>query len=258
MKRVVMGLAVLTVILIAGVFILYSSLGAIITQAVNTQGPEIVQAPVDLEKTEIDAASGKGTLRNLVIGNPEGFETETFFTMDEIQITLDIDSITSDTVVVKEISIQAPEITYEMGEHGSNIDAIQRNIDAFVKKQRDSSSSNEKSAEKENGTKLIIEHVYVKGGKVNVGATLAGGQTATVSLPDIHLKDIGKKQDGATPGEVAKAIIDALKIAVLKAVISLDLKNFKDSTVKVIEGTAEVVQDAMKDVTDSMKGPFGK
>ncbi|MCH6580032.1 MAG: hypothetical protein IH802_06680, partial [Nitrospinae bacterium] len=47
-------------------------------------------------------------------------------------------------------------------------------------------------------------------------------------------------------------------IAVLKAVISLDLKNFKDSTAKVIEGTAEVVQDAMKDVTDSMKGPFGK
>ncbi len=98
----------------------------------------------------------------------------------------------------------------------------------------------------------------MKGGKVNVGATLAGGQTATVSLPDIHLKDIGKKQDGATPGEVAKAIIDALKIAILKAVISLDLKNIKDSTAKVIEGTAEVVQDAMKDVTDSMKGLFGK
>jgi len=258
MKRVVMGISVLIVILVVGVLVLYSSLGAIITKAVNTQGPEIVQAPVDLKKTEIDATSGKGTLRSLVIGNPEGFETETLFKVDEIQITVDTDSITSDTVVVKEISIQAPEITYEMGEHGSNIDAIQRNIDAFVKKQGLSSASGEKSAEKENGTKLIIEHVYVKGGKVNVGATFAGGQMVTVSLPDIHLKNIGNKQDGATPGEVAKAIIDALKIAVLKAVISLDLKNFKDSTAKVIEGTAEVVQDAMKDVTDSMKGPFGK
>jgi len=273
MKRVVMGLAVLVVILVVGVLVLYSSLGAIITKAVNTQGPEIVQAPVDLKETEIDATSGKGTLRSLVIGNPEGFETENLFKMDEIQITLDTDSITSDTVVIKEIFIQAPEVTYELGENGSNIDAIQRNINAFVKKHGGSSASREKSAEKENGTKLIIEHVYVKGGKVNVSATLAGGQTATVSLPDIHLKDIGKKQNGATAGEVAKAIVDALKIAILKAVISVDLQNIKDSATKVIEGTAEVVQDAMEGmtqnigetlqkgtegVTDSMKGLFGK
>ena len=55
MKRFVMGLAVLVVILVVGVLVLYSSLGAIITKAVNTQGPEIVQAPVDLKETEIDA-----------------------------------------------------------------------------------------------------------------------------------------------------------------------------------------------------------
>ncbi len=269
MKRVVMGLAALVVILVVGVLVLYSSLGAIITKAVNTQGPEIVQAPVDLKETEIDATSGKGTLRSLVIGNPEGFETESFFKMDEIQITLDTDSITSDTVIIKEIFIQAPEVTYELGENGSNIDAIQRNINAFVKKHGGSSASGDSSAEKENGTKLIIEHVYVKGGKVNVSATFLGGKSITVPLPDLHLKDIGKKSKGATPGEAVKSIVDALKKAILKAVAPLNLDKVGEAAEKVVEGAQDVVEGAAKGVTDtlqkgaegvtdSMKGLFGK
>lgn len=269
MKRFVMGLAVLVVILVVGVLVLYSSLGAIITKAVNTQGPEIVQAPVDLKETEIDATSGKGTLRSLVIGNPEGFETESFFKMDEIQITLDTDSITSDTVIIKEIFIQAPEVTYELGENGSNIDAIQRNINAFVKKHGGSSASREKSAEKENGIKLIIEHVYVKNGKVNISATLLGGKALTVPLPDLHLKDIGKKDKGVTPGEAVQSVIKALKGAILKAVAPLNLDQVGEAAGKVIEGTKDAVEGTAKgvtdtlqkgaeDVTESMKSLFGK
>ncbi len=258
MKRVVMGLAALIVILVVGVLVLYSSLGAIITQAVNTQGPEIVQASVNLKETEIDATSGKGTLRSLVIGNPEGFETESLFKMDEIQITLDIDSITSDTVVIKEISIQAPEITYELGGNGSNIDAIQRNVDTFVKKHGGSSASNEKSADKESGIKLVIDHLYVKNGKVNISATLLGGKALTIPLPDLHLKDIGKKDKGATPGEAVQSVIKALKGAILKAVAPLNLDQVGEAAGKVIEGTQDAVEGTAKGVTDTLqKGAEG-
>ena len=105
---------------------------------------------------------------------------------------------------------------------------------------------------------MVIDHVYVKDGKVNVSATLPGGQTATVPLPDIHLMDIGKQQNGATPGEVTQAIVDALKIAILKAVISLDLKNIANSAAKVIEDTAEVVQDAMGEMGQGIEGTLQK
>jgi len=60
MKRVAIGLATLTVILVVGVLVLYSSLGAIFTKAVNSQGPEIIQAKVKLDETVIDATSGNG------------------------------------------------------------------------------------------------------------------------------------------------------------------------------------------------------
>jgi hypothetical protein len=259
MKRIAIGLTALVVILIVGVIVLYSSLGAIITKAVNHEGPEIIQAKVHLDETVIDATSGKGSLHGLLIGNPEGFETESAFKMDKIEITLDTGSITSSTVIINEINIQAPDVTYELGSGGSNIAAIQKNVDAYVKKHAGASDSKEKSeAKEEGGPKMVIDHVYIKDGKVNISASLLGGKSMTVPLPDIHLKDIGKKQKGATPGEVTKSIIGALNKAILKAVAPLNLGKVGDIAGKAVEGTKDVVEGAAKGVTDSVKGLFGK
>lgn len=258
MKRVAIGLAALIVILIVGVLVLYSSLGTIITTAVNTKGPGIVQAKVHLNETVIDATSGKGSLHGLVIGNPEGFKTESAFKMDKIQIKLDTDSVTSKTIIINEIEIKAPEITYELGGSGSNIDAIQKNVDAFVKKHVGTSKSKKKSEAKEGGTRMIIDHVYVKGAKLNLSATLMGGKSMTLALPDIHLKDIGKKEKGVTPGEATKTIIRALNQAVHKAVNPLHLDNIGGAAGKVVTGAKDVVQGTAKGVTDSVKGLLGK
>jgi len=259
MKRVAIGVAGLAVILVVAVLVLYSSMGAIITKAVNSMGPEIIQAKVNLDETVIDATSGKGALHGLLVGNPKGFETESAFKMDKIEIVLDTGSLTSDTIVINKIDIQAPEVTYELGGGGSNVAAIQENVDAYIKKTLGASETKEKEpAKKEGGTKMVIDHVYVKGGKVNISASLFGGKSMTVPLPDIHLKDIGKEKKGASPGEVVKAIIGALNKAILKAVAPLDLGKVGDVAGKAVEGTKDVVKGAAKGVTDSVKGLFGK
>lgn len=258
MKRVAIGITALIIILVVGVLVLYSSLGAIITQAVNTKGPEIIQAKVKLKETVIDATSGKGSMHGLIIGNPKGFKTKSAFKMDKIEITLDTDTVTSKTVVIKEIDILAPEITYELGGNGSNIDAIQHNVDAYVKKHVGTSKPKEESPAKKSGTKMVIDHVYIKGGKLNLSATLMGGKAMTLAIPDIHLQDIGKKENGATPGQVTKVIIGALNSAILKAVNPLHLENIGGAAGKVVTGAKDVVQGTAKGVTDSVSKIFGK
>ena len=259
MKRVVIGLAIVGVILVAGVLILYSSMGAIITAAITTAGPEIIKANVKLDETVIDTSTGKASLHGLLIGNPEGFKTESAFKMDKIEVALNTDSITSDTVIINKIDIVAPEVTYELGGSGSNVSAIQDNVDAFVKQYVGASESKEKTpAKEEGGTKMVIDHVYVKGGKVNVSATLLGGKSMTVPLPDIHLQDIGKKQNGATPGEVVQTIIGALNKAILKAVTPLNLDKVGDVAGKAVKGVGDTLEKGAKGMTDSVKGLFGK
>ena len=264
MKRIAIGLVALTAIAgVAGVIYLYSSLGSIITRVITTVGSEMVQAKVELKGTDIDIENETGALRELVVGNPEGFKTESAFRMDKIQLVLDWETIDGEAVHLKEISIQSPEVTYELGANGSNIDAIQRNVEAFVKKYGGSSPPEEKDeGEKTAETKLIIDHIDITGGQVHVSTLLQDGQTTALPLPDIHLQDVGKKQNGATPGEVVQTIVDALKIAILKAVLSQDLNKLKDSAGKIIENTTEVVGDTLQkgaeDVTNAMNDIFGK
>ncbi len=269
MKRFAIIAASLVLVVAVMFLVLYSNLGTLITNAVTTAGPEILQAQVELKKTVIDAGSGKGSLQGLVIGNPQGFETESLFKMDEVKVALDVDSITSDTIVIKEISVQAPEVTYELGGSGSNIDALQKNVDTFVKKYADSSKTREKSAPQKDGVKLVIDHVYIKGGQVNVSASFLGGKSMTVPLPEIHLKDLGKEEKGTSPGEVVKEIIAALKKGILAAVAPLNLDKMGDAAGKVVTGakdvvvgTAEGVGDTLKKGTegvgDTVKGIFGK
>ena len=66
----------LLVVVAVAVFFLYSSLGTIITSAVEKFGSEITQTQVTLKNADISATDGKGTLRGFRMTNPANFKTD--------------------------------------------------------------------------------------------------------------------------------------------------------------------------------------
>ena len=98
MKRLLgIGGGLLVVVAVA-VFLLYSSLDAIVTSAVEKFGSEITQTQVTLKETKISATDGKGVLRGFRMTNPANFKTKSAVEFDEISIVLDIKTITEDTI----------------------------------------------------------------------------------------------------------------------------------------------------------------
>jgi len=81
-----------------------------------------------------------------------------------------------------------------------------------------------KPAGEKGGKKLLIRDFIVKGGKVNLTMTGLAGNTVTASLPDIHLKDIGKSQGGASPAEAFKVIFAALHQQITSPAVADALK----------------------------------
>ena len=154
-----------------------------------------------------------------------------------VSLHVDIGTLTGDTIVIKEIIIDKPEVTYELGSGGSNIDAIRKNVDAYMGGGGGGGAG--KKEDKGEGPKLIIENFYVRGGTVNVSATILAGKTLSAALPDIHLKDIGKEDDGATPGQVAEKILAAIGDGASSAVASIGVGKTLDSLKQVLGGTAE-------------------
>ncbi len=222
MKRwlLIGGIGVVAVIGIV-VFAFYS-LDSLVQTAVEKFGSEATGAKVTLNAVKILPADGKGTISGLTLGNPAGFETGYAVKVGRADIVIDMATLAENTVVIREIRISSPDVTFEQGAGGSNFDAIRKNVENYIKKMGGGESA-EKSGGKSAGKKLIIENFIITNGTVNVSAAILGGRKIVAPLPDIHLRDIGKKENGASPGAVAKKIIAAIGGGAGNAVAALGL-----------------------------------
>ncbi len=263
----------LIVVIAIVLFFVVSSLDSIIKAAVEKYGSEVTQVEVRLDKVKVSITSGEGTLRGLTVGNPEGFKTDRAFSLGEISVALDVGTATQNPVVIKEIVISAPEVTYELRSGGSNIDVILRNVNAYAGTGK--GKAKEKAPSKgddQEGRKLIIQHLYVKKGKVNVSATILKGEKLSAALPDIHLKDIGKQKGGADPSEVVEKVVRAISQSAGKAVGALNLDKMVGSAKEAVAGmkgqlegakgavtsAQEAAEKGTKSVGGALKKMFGK
>ena len=227
MKKILLGIAVVIVLAVGGgAWWLYSSLDSLVASAIRQYGPEITGVSVKISSVKIVVADGAATLRGLVVGNPQDFKTNHALSLGEIDMKLDIASLTKDVIVIKQIAIVSPEITYEYGAGGSNLDAIQRNVDRYVAAHL---GSRDQPRDRSGGKKLIIESLSIRNAKANVSAAVLQGKATAVAVPDVQLRDIGKKTNGATAGEATKQILGALMQNVVKATASLNLGGAVDT-----------------------------
>jgi uncharacterized protein involved in outer membrane biogenesis len=222
MKRVILMGGVLIAALIAvGVYVLYSSLDTVVQSAVEQVGSDATGTRVTLGEVDISPTSGSGALRQFCMTNPKGFEEGDAFKFEEVSVTIDLSTIASDPVVIKEIVVQAPEITYTIGGGTSNMDEIQKNVDDYATSEEGSGSG---GGDGDEGPKLIIEHLYLRDGTVIARAPELSDETVSAPLPEIHLTDIGKDGNGATPGEVARQTMAAVVDSAKSAVGSVEIK----------------------------------
>ncbi|MDK2745160.1 MAG: hypothetical protein H8K03_20570 [Nitrospira sp.] len=244
MKKRLIGIAALALIAITGSlwWWAYNSLDAQIASAIRRYGPEITGVPISLSGANISLVDGRAGLRGLIVGNPDGFRTEHALSLGEISMTLDIGSLTTDVIRIKEITLVEPEITYEYTAAGSNLDRLQRNIERYISRQHGEGNT---SGDSESGKKLVIEHLYIMNGTVRVRTEILGRQSVSMTLPDLHLQNIGKKSNGTTTGEAMKQILGPIVQQTGTSVASLGV------------GTAgKVIQKGMDTATDTIKRLF--
>jgi hypothetical protein len=248
MKKILIALAVLVLIIAGGLFYVWQNLGSLIKTAVEEAGTRVTQVKVSLKEADVaKVTDGALALRGLVVGNPSGFKTDSAFQLGEISVKVDPSTVTSDTIVIKEVVIGAPHVTYEFAGSGSNIGTIQKNVEAFAGGSSGGSSSS--SASSSGGKKVIIENLYVRDGKVDVSADFLQGQKTGTNLPTIHLKDIGKSGGGATPAQVAEQVIAAIGKSATAAVAKLDVGAIKDALGKELGAKMGDVQKTLEQST---------
>jgi uncharacterized protein involved in outer membrane biogenesis len=258
MKKII-SLVVLGVVVVVAGAIIYISMnaGSMVKAGVETYGPQYTKTKVELGGVDASLFAGEISINNFLIGNPKGFKTSHAFKVDAVKITVDIRSLTGDTIHIKEIVIEAPDIIYELGGGGSNLQTIQNNVSkasgaggTTAKAKADKSGGDE-------GPRVIIDNLYIRNAKVALSAGMLGGKKVPVPVPDIHLKDIGKDSKdgkGATMSEAVGKVMDEITGSVTKAASVIDLKGITKQAEELTKGAG----GAAKGITEGLKGLFGK
>lgn len=247
MKKIlsIIGIVVLVVIVALVLF-----LGQIIKGAIETVGPQVAGVPMSVEKVGVNPFSGKVHVKALVIGNPEGFNTPSAMELGEFKLNIALGSLFTDTIVIKQILIDGPQITYEKSLKSSNLAELQKNL--APEEPKEEVPEAEPTEKKAPAKKVIIEDFQFTNAKVNVTITALGGKKMTLPLPPIKLQDIGKESDGASPADVAKEVFGSITDAVGKAVTAS--VGFAGDALK---GAGDAAGDAAGAATDAAKDAAG-
>ena len=182
------------------------------------------------------------------------------FDLGGISVTLNTATLTQSPVVIKEVVIDGPAVTFEIGPQGSNVTTIRSNVDSYGKRFGGGQEAKEKQGAEDEGPKLVIENLYVRRGRVNVstsGLEAAGiqGRSMEAPLPDIHLKDIGKKDNGASPAQVAEQVLASLTQASYETVQRLGIGGTLETVRQNLEkGTAGAAAGGVKAVEETKEG----
>lgn len=216
MKKALIGGAVAVALLVvAAAWLAYARLGDIVKTAVETYGPRATGAAVTLERVLLSPLSGTARMKGLFVGNPAGFKSGSAIRVKDARVELDLKSLRSDFVRVREIVIDGPEVTFEMGAKGSNLTRLQKNAESFVLPSPIAAKGvKAKPAAGAKPLRLVIGLFKVTNGKVRLAVA---GQDLAVPLPDIELRGIGEQTDGATVAEAVSAMLRAVASAALKA-----------------------------------------
>lgn len=225
MKVFVRFLVLVGVIGLLALVFVSLSLNALVKGGIETMGPRILGVPVTLEDVDVTLLSGTSMhagLTGLVVNNPEGYETAFAVSLPEIRIQVDWNSLVTDTVIVEEVLIVKPAVTFEWSLQGSNLGMIHEN----VKRNTGSGSDDDgqEKSEKPEETQEINKSVHVKKVTVKdaiINVSFVGGQdeVTQVSLPDLELRDIGNPSGGTTFSQASAVIFEQIYEAIDKAVM---------------------------------------
>lgn len=239
MKKALLAVLILGVLAVGGGLVyVWKNLDALVERGVEHFGSEATQTKVELDSAEISLQTGEGRLNGLTVGNPSGFESDQAFTMDRILVSVDPATVRSDPVVIREVHVVAPKITYELDKSvRANLRVLQDNVNAYAAR---FARGGEAAPSSESGTRIRIDRIRVEGGTIALVAPVKG-TLRTEKLPDFEVRDLGMGG-----GETAEAVTAKVLDVILQKSIEAAMRSGLESKVdELLEGAMDKVGGAL-------------
>jgi uncharacterized protein involved in outer membrane biogenesis len=260
MKKILIGILVaVVVVILALVLAVRFFLDSAVKKGVETYGPQFTKVSVRLDAVNLSLLTGSGSIKGLVVGNPEGYKSPNAISVGKASLALNPGSLMSDKIVIKSVRVEAPEITFEGGLSGNNLSKIMNNVNAATGGATETKKPGAPKQESGPTKKLQVDDFLITGAKVNVSLSGMSGQAVTMPLPDIHLTGLGQGSDGITSAELTKRVLNEVIAAATKVATSDAVKGLtKGATDAAKEAMGKTGADAVDKATKGIGGLFKK
>lgn len=204
----ILGWVLLALILFIGlsIYLTASNLNAIVKQVVEQVGSEVLQTNVTLREADIQLLEGSARLSGLTIANVPGYQSPTLFSMETIQVTLNIEALANKVVELSTVRIDGIDVVAEQKGTSTNIQALMNNLPAGD----GAGSTGEESGDSGSGDsefRFKIDDFQFADSQARV-ITDRWGETM-LKMPAVSLQQIGGK-DGVPPDQLATEILRPL------------------------------------------------
>jgi len=266
---------VIIIVIVAFVIIFNLAGNSMIRKGIEVGGSSALGVDVEVDSVKLSLMGAKFNANGLVVGNPEGYKTESMFEMKKMLIDTSVGGIMGDTIVIDEIILDGMAVTLEQKGLTNNIQEVLEGIKAKSQKP----DKPEEEEEKE-GKKIVIKRLLINEASVKTNI-LTGDKTVGFTLAPIEMKDLGTDK----PMDVAMLsgkILAAIATGIVKSGGGLlpedmlgtmgdtlgEAKKLLEESDKMLEAGKDVgkevqegLKDAgegLKDVGEGLKGIFDK
>jgi hypothetical protein len=254
MKKIILWVGgIIVAVVIIGLVGIFISLDSIVKKGVNTFGPKLTKVDTRLDGAKVSPLSGKGQLTGFFLGNPAGFKTPSAIKVGDIKVGIQPSSVFADVIVIDEVNVQAPDITLEGSiMSGNNLSKILDNLNSAAG--TNASAKPATPAGQKAEKKFIVKDLLINGGKIHLSVTELRA-SVPLPLPEIHVQNIGAKENGVTAAEMSKQIMEQLLVNVLKTAKS-SLASMGKEAGKEVKEIGKGALDQVDKTADQLKGLF--
>jgi uncharacterized protein involved in outer membrane biogenesis len=252
-KRVISTVAlVLLAVVIIALIVVGVCLNHIVKQGVQTYGPRLTQTSVGLESVDLSLLTGSARVKGLAVGNPKGYKMPQSISVGLIAVGLNPMSVFSSKVVIRSIRVESPNITFEGGLAGNNLSQLVDNVSSTG--QGGGTLSTNVAETPKSEEKFEVDDLVVTGAQVQVVINEAGmSKSQLISLPEIHLTDLGTDGDGITASDLTRRILSAISSTTLQTVVEASANLDKNAA-----NLKQVRQNAVKQMGGSLSNFLNK
>ena len=149
------------------------------TTVANAVVPKLTDTAFNLERINLNPYTGKLLISGVKLANPEGYAEKDAFSLGSLSVDVDVSTLLSSTIHVRDITIDAPFASYVFDAAGSN------NIDRIIATVNEKLGPKKEKKEEPSDMKVVIDKVTIKNVRTVVN-------TGVFELELLTLADFGK------------------------------------------------------------------